>query len=67
MQQQEKLISFNVNFRVPISGGAYFATFDADTGCMIFCSNSTISGLFMHKDLRSFILFCRYNNFEFWG
>lgn len=66
MQQQEKLVNFNVSFRVPTSG-AYFATFDAETGKMIFCSNATISGLFMHKDLRSFILFCRYNNFEFWG
>jgi len=66
MKEQQKIIGLNINFRVQTSG-AYFATFDADTGCMIFCSNSTISGLFMHKDLRSFILFCRYNNFEFWG
>lgn len=65
MKEQVVINSYNVSFRTP--DGAYFATFDAETGQMIFCNNSTISGLFLGKDLRSFILFCRYNEFQFWG
>ena len=66
MQEQQKIISVNINFRVPVSG-AYFATFNMETGKMIFSNNPTISQLFLNKDLRNFILFCRYNEFEFWG
>lgn len=66
MKDQTKNISVNINFRVPTSG-AYFATFNMETGKMIFSSNTTISQLFLDKDMRNFILFCRYNDFEFWG
>ena len=66
MKDNLKIISVNVNFRIPESG-AYFATFNMETGKMIFSNNSTISQLFLDKDMRNFILFCRYNEFEFWG
>ncbi len=65
MNEQHVIHNFSVNFR-NISG-AYFATFDAITGKMIMSSNSTVEQLFKGKDLRSFIVFCRYNEFEFWG
>lgn len=65
MKEQVTIKSYNVSFRTP--AGAYFATFNAETGKMIFCSNSTISGLFLDKELRLFILYCRYNDFQFWG
>ncbi len=65
MNEQHVIHNFNINFR-NISG-AYFATFDATTGKMIMSSNSTIEQLFKGKDLRAFIVFCHYNEFEFWG
>lgn len=57
--------NFNINFRD--KRGAYFATFNADTGKMILCTNTEIALLFFGKSVREFILYCRYNEFEFWG